>query len=322
MRIGITYEVCKADDERAMKFNDFTDIETINCIKEALEKTDNTVTLIGNAKQLAQQLLEGTFDCDIVFNTIGNISAQNRGNSVPALLDDYQIPYIGSDAFSLSLASNKYLTRLIAQSFGIKTPKTVLISYPNTEDIADKLSELKGAYGIQLNYAINNREIVVCYDQQSAVKKVEELLERYQDDVICEEYQIAMDIEVPFINTKSIPLWDITFIENKPHRRRGCIGRDGIFYWDFRADSEMKAVFEESINILYNNLCCRDLCRYDFRMTPSSELFFVGVNPMPAIMPGSVYEAVGKKYGYRYYEMVHLVLEAACERLKIPYTKI
>ena len=57
-------------------------------------------------------------------------------------------------------------------------------------------------------------------------------------------------------------------------------------------------------------------------MTPTGELIFAGVNPVPAIMDGSVYEAVGKKYGYRYYEMLHLVLEAACERLNLPYFKI
>lgn len=322
MRIGITYEVNKADGEREKKFNDFTDIETINRIKEAFEKTDNTVTMIGNAKQLIQQLHDGTFDCDIVFNTIGGMSSQNRSVSVPALLDEYQIPYIGSDAFGLSLAANKYLTRLIAQNHGINTPKSVLISYPNTEDIAEKVSILKPPYGLQLNYSINSREVIVCYDSESAAKKAEELLEKYQDDVICEEYQIAMDMEVPFIDTKAIPLWDITFIETKPHYRRGCIGKDGIFYWDYRADKDTRAVFEEPINILYKNLGLRDLCRFDFRMTPGGELFFVGINPMPVIMEGSVYEAVGKKYGYRYYEMVHLVLEAACDRLKLPYYKI
>ena len=322
MKIGITYDVNKVDGERAKKFNDFRKIEDIHCIKKELEKTDNIVTLIGNERQLMQQLLDGTFDCEIVLNTIGGISAQNRGNSVPAILDDYKIPYIGSDAFGLSLASNKYLTRMVARSHGINTPNSVLLSYPNTEDMAEKISTLKPPYGVQLNYAINSREIILCYDPQDAAKKAEDLMERYQDDVICEEFKFAMDMEVPYIDTKSIPLWDITYVETKPHYRRGFIGREGIYFWDYRADKETRALFEEPVNILYKNLGIRDLCCFDFRMTPTGELIFAGVNPVPAIMDGSVYEAVGKKYGYRYYEMLHLVLEAACERLNLPYFKI
>lgn len=322
MKIGITYEVCKADDERVKKFNDFTDIETINSIKAALEATDNTVTLMGDAEQLMRHLLNGTLDCDIVLNLTGGISSQNRGISIPALLDAYKIPYVGSDAFGLSLASNKYLTRLIAQSHGIKTPKSVLFSYPNTEDIRVKLSELKYPYRIQPNYAVTNHEAVVCYDPESAAKKVEELLEQYQNDILCEEYQLSIDLAVPFIDTKSIPLWDITSIEDKPDARIGRIGKNGVYYWDLRADNDMKAIVKNSMDILYKHLGCRDLCRYDFRMTSYGEVLFLGVNPMPAVLPGSAYEAVGKKYGYRYDEMLHLVLEAACERVKLPYTKI
>lgn len=322
MRIGITYELKNGDDERVKKFYNFTDIRTINRIKKAFEETDNTVTMIGDAKQLMQQLNDQTFDCEIVFNTIGGICSQNRDISVPALLDEYKIPYIGSDAPGLYQAFNKYRARQIAQEHGINTPKSVLIPYPNTEDIAEKLSELKPPYALQLNYSINSRDMIVCYNPQSAARKVEELQKKYHDDVICEEYKIALDMEVPFIDTKDIPLWDITYIETKPHYRRGLIGRDGIFYWDYRADNDTRAVFEEPVNILYNNLGVRDLCRFDFRITAGGELFFMGANPMPVIMEGSSYEAVGKKYGYRYYEMVHLVLEAACDRLKLPYYRI
>ena len=77
------------------------------------------------------------------YNTAEGISSRNREGILPALFEAYRIPYIGTDAFGLSLTLNKYLTKIIAQHYGIKTPESILVSYPGIDNnIGEELEKL------------------------------------------------------------------------------------------------------------------------------------------------------------------------------------
>ena len=58
----------------------------------------------------------------MVFNIAEGVKGKFRESEVPAILDYLNIPYTGSNSFSMALALNKSLTKKILKAENIPTP--------------------------------------------------------------------------------------------------------------------------------------------------------------------------------------------------------
>ena len=76
---------------------------------------------------------------DMVFNKCEGFNSRNREGIFPSLLEFYGIPFVGTDAYGLSLSLNKFHTKLIAEYYKIPTPKFALIE---TKEDAEKVNLL------------------------------------------------------------------------------------------------------------------------------------------------------------------------------------
>ncbi len=56
------------------------------------------------------------------------------------MLEYYNIPYVGTDAYGLLLSLNKFHTKLIAEHYKISTPKYDLIE--TSENVSKKVNSL------------------------------------------------------------------------------------------------------------------------------------------------------------------------------------
>ena len=323
MRIGIAYDTKDMYDTAGAIYNDFADKQSIFCLKHELEKLGYNVTLLGNAGKIMELLKKDLLDCDIVYNTVEGISSRNREGIIPALLETNNIPYIGTDAFGLSLTLNKYLTKIIAQYRGIKTPNSILFSSSNTfEEIGDLLDKLHFPIILKPNYEGNSSGISVCYKKDDAIRQIYDLLTMYHTDILGEEFIYGKEITVPYIDIAPEGLWDVTTVD---------VQRTDDFWLDtnwklngdyhnilLELDSNVKSIFEYDVKTLFRTIGCRDFCRFDFRLTSDNEVYFIEANPLPALFKGGSFDIVGSKYGYTYAETVQLIIETACKRLSIP----
>src|SRR5262245_32756552 len=64
---------------------------------------------------------------DIVFNIAEGLHGTNRESHVPAICEFFDIPYSGSDPFTLSLCLNKARTKEVLTAYGIPTAAFVLV---------------------------------------------------------------------------------------------------------------------------------------------------------------------------------------------------
>lgn len=323
MRIGIAYDTKDMYNTAGEIYNDFADKQSIYSIKTALEKLGHDVTLLGNAQNILDLLKKDKLDCDIVYNTVEGISSRNREGIIPALLEIHNIPYIGTDAFGLSLTLNKYLTKVIAQYHGIKTPSSLLICYPNIpENIGSKIECLHFPVILKPNYEGNSSGISVCYNKEDAIKEIYNLLTLYQTDILCEEFIFGQEITVPYIDSVPEGIWDVTTID---------VQKSDDFWLDtnwklngdyrniiLKLDNQTKAAFEYDVKTLFKTIGCRDFCRFDFRLTSEKDIYFIEANPLPALFKGGSFDVVGSKYGYTFAETIQLIIETACKRLAIP----
>ena len=325
MRIGIAYDTKDMYNLENKIYNDFAEKQSILLLKRELEHLGHQVFLLGNAQNIIKLIKEDNINCDIVYNTVEGISSRNREGILPALFEAYRIPYIGTDAFGLSLTLNKYLTKIIAQHYGIKTPESILVSYPGIDNnIGEELEKLHFPIILKPNYEGNSSGISVCYTNNDAKDRINELLKLYHTDILCEEFIFGKEITVPYIDATPQEIWDVTTVD---------VQKTDDFWLDtnwklngdynniiLNLDTQTKSYFEYAVTTLFKAIGCRDFCRFDFRLSKDNNVYFIEANPLPALFKGGSFDVVGDKYGYTYGETIQLIIETACKRLSIPKT--
>src|SRR5437879_11435075 len=139
MRIGITYDlkVDRVDEEPDGPFPDdlqeeFDSPETIESIATALRDLGHEVEMLGDGRELLEQLLADP--PDFVFNLAeGQGVSRSREARVPAVLDMLGIPYTGSDPLTLAVTLDKDCPKRLAASAGIVVPQALVI-YPSDQE--------------------------------------------------------------------------------------------------------------------------------------------------------------------------------------------
>lgn len=323
MRIGIAYDTKDMYNISREIYNDFADKQSILSLQNELQKVGYEVTLLGNAQNILELLKNDSLNCDIVYNTVEGISSRNREGIIPALLEAHNVPYIGTDSFGLSLTLNKYLMKVVAQHYGIQTPKSILIGYPNVYDNIDvKLDDLNFPIILKPNFEGNSSGISVCHNKENALEQINNLLTSYCTDILCEEFIFGKEITVPYIDTTPNAIWDVTTVDVQKSDDF-WLDTNWKLYGDYhniimKLDNKTKAAFESSVKTLFKAIGCRDFCRFDFRLTSNNSIYFIEANPLPALFKGGAFDIVGERNGYTYAETVQLIVETACKRLSIP----
>ncbi len=132
MKVGLTYDLRSWYLDRGYSMEDtaeFDKQETVDAIDTALRKMGFETDLIGNSFQLIEALSSGK-RWDLVFNIAEGLYGDGRESVVPAILDQYKIPYVFSGPVIMGVSLNKYLTRLIVAAAGVPVSPGMMISSP------------------------------------------------------------------------------------------------------------------------------------------------------------------------------------------------
>ena len=89
------------------------DDATIDGLSSTLQSLRHKIVQVGDIKDLLNCLATGSHQAwDLVFTTSEGMYGLAREAPVPALLEAYQIPFVGSDAASTVLAHDKAKTKV------------------------------------------------------------------------------------------------------------------------------------------------------------------------------------------------------------------
>ena len=147
LRVGIACNIKtdRSSDEQA----EYDEPETVEAICGAL-RSGGYSPFVLEASDGFPQKLEADKP-DIVFNIAEGKSGRSREAQIPAILEYYGIPYVGSDTAALAIALDKALTKRIAGSYGVGTPAFAIIKKENGcirgETHDDKCNTHDGANG-------------------------------------------------------------------------------------------------------------------------------------------------------------------------------
>ena len=314
MRIAFVYD----DQEdyfvtNRIEYADFCLKEEADLIISSLEKLGHTVKVIKGKNELKKHLNE-IFEMDLVFNKTEGFKSRNREGLVPAVMEMFDVPFVGTDAYGFSLSLNKYHTKLIARDKGILTPDFFIVEI---EDDCKKVRNMDFPIIVKPN---NEGSSMGCHVFRQLNHKVYEtakgLLDKYRQPVIVEKYIEGIDISVPIIGTGN---------------KAECIGivefsnADGSYpeiastKFKYIDDYKTKILFRDKAVLdkikksalgIYKALGCKDYGRVDFRLK-DDEPFFLEINPLPTLCENGAFDICAKNLGVNMVDIIDKIIESA-----------
>ena len=324
--IGLTYNLkkgLKSDIEDAEA--ELDSLDTVNAIKEALEKYECDVTLLEADENVILGLLKNR--PDIVFE---GLNGRGREAHIPALLNFLGIPFTGSDETTLCIALDKVLTKRILSTYGINTPKYCLIRHPS-----EKILQMDYPVIVKPNAEGSSKGI-----SDMAIVKSEEQLkelifknyEMYHQPMLVEEYIKGREFTVAIIgNGEDIVVFPPMEIKFKKKEEKYSIYSYNVKKnYNEYVEYICPPVIEEKIlnemvdtaKQVYNCLDCRDFSRIDFRVSEKGEVHFIEINPLPGLAPGySDFPMITGFNGKSYSDTIKMVLNSALKRYEMNILK-
>ena len=318
MRVGLAFnmkriESATGDDREA----EYDAPETIQAITAAIESHGHVVVPLEATAEFPRALM--TSNVDVVFNIAEGMSGRSREAQVPSLCELRGIPYTGSDSATLSLCLDKALSKRLLVD--VDTPAfQVLVTG------REKLRAFRYPVIVKPNQEGTSKGITrksVCDDETRLREVARELIERYGQPALVEEYvtgreltvgllgekrpRVLPPMEVVFLKQTERPVYDYECKQHWPeHVRYECPAN--------LTPNELKAV-ERACRSTFMTLGCRDVARVDLRLSPEGRVFVIEVNPLPGLTPDYsdlCLIANGAKIDYR--TLIGQILSGAIKR--------
>ena len=202
MNICILFDLKEDYELDNIEFGDFTVLEEAMVLANTLTEAGHKVQLLHGIDMLLinTNFLKESFD--LVINLIEGPTSRNREALIPAFLELYNIPYIGSDCYASSICLDKYLTKIIAQKNGILTPNFTLYIKHNKKILGNLPSNgkliLKPVHG-----GSSDGIILIDANDPNLHNFLTKLGNTYKQNILIEEYISGGDYSVSVMGNTS-----------------------------------------------------------------------------------------------------------------------
>ena len=271
---------------------EYEDSRTIDWIRGTLSRLGTVVDLPwghDTVRKLAY------VDLDVIFNITEAHGGRNRESLVPAVAESLGIPYTGSDAVSLGVSLDKYLTKVVAQHEGVPTPRFLRVdSLFSWEKLVPRIRALDFPVIAKPNTGGSSMGIRRSSKAHSLAELYEEvkwILNDCGDSVLVEEFVPGTDVTFGLLRRErlmGLPAAEVR-IDNG--------GPEGFYSFEMKSEHRKQIIcpadlpesvamtLERHSRAVFHALGCRDMARVDFRLMPSGEVLFLEINPLPGLSP-------------------------------------
>ena len=313
-------------------FAEWDTMDTINAVKNALEKYNN-VTMI-EANEDAFEKFRAVKP-DIVFNIAEGFYGIGREAQIPAMLEMLNIPYTGSDPLTLATCLNKARTKEILSYYKIPNAKFRLLeSIEGLKDFDLAFPVMIKPVGEGSSKGIYNKNFINSLEELNSVLR--EYFPKYNQPFIAEEFLNGREFTVAVIGNgeeaRIFPIVEINFDE-LPEGAPKIYSYEAKWIYDTREnplkiftcpaqiDKKLEDEIRKTVLNTYKVLNCRDWSRIDVRLDKNNTPNIIEVNPLPGILPdpedNSCYPKAARSANVPYDEMLNLVLHSAVKRYNL-----
>ena len=294
--------------------------ETVVALEKALRALGHDPIRIGPARNL----LGGKEipALDLAVNIAEGGRGRNREGEAPTLLEMHGIPYVGSDALTLSLSLDKAWTKDLARAAGVRTPDYFVAS------------SAKGLPGLKLPFPLfvkpryegsakglsSENKVHTAQELETQVARLTEL---YGQDVIVEEFIEGSEFTVAVVG--SAPARALPVIQRAVETesgiglhvldRKGLPPVTGSYDLPGELTSDLESRLQQAALAVFHKLECKDFARVDFRVDSEGQEWFLEINPLPTFAPDGTFAIMAELQGQTYSEFLATVMSEAIARV-------
>jgi D-alanine-D-alanine ligase len=321
MKVGLTYDLRSWYIDRGYSMDEtaeFDKQETVDAIANSLKAMGHEPEPVGNTFQLVDALAAG-HRWDIVFNIAEGLYGDGRESVVPALLDQYKIPYVFSGPVIMGLSLNKHLAKLVVAASGVPVSPGCLISEMNDLDKCNlnyplfikPVSEGTGK-------GITEKSLVSSVDELN--KMAEWILNEFHQPALVEEYLPGREFTVGVVGygeeAKAIGGMEVMTINNLPYSVEVKENyQNYCTYKPLDADiiEECKSVAVRA----WKALDAVDAGRVDLKADRNGRICFIEANPLAGLNPvHSDLPILSRMYGIEYQTLIEIIMNSAIRRIR------
>ena len=320
MRIGLTYDLRSWYLERGYTMEEtaeFDKEETVAAIENELVRLGYDTVRIGNIFQLVERLAAGE-RWDMVFNIAEGLFGDGRESVVPALLDQYRIPYVFSGPVVMGVSLNKYLTRLVVAAAGVPVCPGIIA---NSLHDLDDLSSLEFPLFVKpvaegTGKGISTKSVI--RDRESLVPLVSGLLKAFNQPVLIEEYLPGREFTVGVTGNgaeaKVTGGMEVICRDNLPYSME--VKENYENYVRYRVyDEEVRAECNAVALGAWRALGAVDAGRVDMKADRHGRICMIEVNPLAGMNPvHSDLSLLSRMNGLAFSTLMEMIINSAKKR--------
>jgi D-alanine-D-alanine ligase len=329
MRIGLVYDTFDAypwkDNEPPDADAEYEPEETVDTLADAVRHLGHTPVRIGTAFDLRAALNAG-LDVEAAINISESAHSRNREAYAPILLEMAGIPYLGSDALTLSLTLDKAWTKDLVAAADVPTPPHVVIDSAEALD-PDALPPFP--LFVKPRYEGSSKGITPASkveDVPALRTAVQHVTTTYDQDALVEgfvdgggEFTVAVVGHDP---PEALPALQRAVetstgigLHALEHRGAPDADRDWDYTLGGTLDPELEATLQRLTLRCFDVLECRDFARADFRVDANGRPWFLEINPLPTFAPDDTFAIIAELQGRDYVDFLAAVLGRGLQRL-------
>jgi D-alanine-D-alanine ligase len=328
MKIGITYDLKSDYLQRGFNAEDVAEFdrpETIEAIENALRAHGYTTDRIGSLDALLARLVAGD-RWDLVFNFSEGLRGYGRESAVPAVLDQYDIPYVFSDPLALAVTLHKPTAKRILRDNGVPTPEFRVIrtiSEARKLDLQYPVFVKPVAEGSSKGITIDSR----ARNNSQAVAACRNVFENTRQPALVETYLSGREFTVGMVgagaDTEVLGVMEI-IVEEGASTSYSLEVKSATDFWsmvryEMCRDAAMRRQCEKVATAAWRALRCRDGGRVDLRADAQGRVHVLEVNPLPGMHPTeSDLTILAGKVGISHEVLIGRIMLAAHQRLDLP----
>lgn len=296
---------------------------------ESLRILGHDVSVIGifdNLESLIKDLK--TFEPELVFNLTEQYCGERRWDkNIVAVLEMLQISYTGTGMEGLMLCRDKRLCKQLLGLHKIRVPDFLSLPWNHQIRIPTKMHYplvVKPALA-DGSEGISNASLVT--GPEALKERAEFIHERWQQDVIAEEYIEGRELYISVIGNKHLKvlparecLFDFDSDKgpnlatyrvkwNDEYRQRWGI-RFGFAELDTETQKRISTVCKRIFRILH----LQDYARIDLRLNQDGKICILEVNPNPDLAYGEEVAEAAEKGGWSYEDLIDKIIREALRR--------
>jgi D-alanine-D-alanine ligase len=301
-------------------------------VLEALQQLGHTTEhlAIYDDLDLLRQKLQ-TFQPDVIFNLADQFK-NNRAfdQNIAGFLAMYGIPFTGCGSTGLTLCKHKGISKKILGYHRIHVPEFVTIARgkriarPKHLRFPILVKPLKE----QASLGISQASFVE--NDEQFKERVQFIHEKYDNDVIAEEYIEGRELYVGIIGNHKLqvlPIRELVFKEVPPDEPKIATYKAK---WDeeYRKrwglqnqfaeglDPAVAANIEQTCKRIYHLLTIDGYARIDLRLNPKNEIYFIEANPNPMLAKDEDFAESAAKANLPYPELIEKIIRIGLKTVR------